>query len=163
VKQVTVFTDGSCLGNPGPGGYGVILDYKGHRKELAEGYRLTTNNRMEILAAIKGLEALKEPCEVTLFSDSQYLVKAIEDGWAKRWKANSWRRNRKEPALNSDLWESLLALCDYHRVSFQWVRGHNGHEENERCDVLAVTASRASNLLCDKEYEVNSTYQLTPI
>jgi len=118
---------------------------------------------MEILAAIKGLEALKEPCEVTLFSDSQYVVNAIEDGWAKRWKANGWRRNRKEPALNSDLWGRLLALCEYHRVSFQWVRGHNGHAENERCDALAVVASKTPNLLCDEGYEVTAGHQMSPI
>lgn len=141
MKRVTIYTDGACLGNPGPGGYGVVLLYDGRRKELSDGFRQTTNNRMEILAAVKGLEALREPCEVTLCTDSQYLVNAVEKGWARRWRANGWRRNKREPALNADLWERLLKLTDKHAVRFRWVRGHAGNSENERCDRLAVQAA----------------------
>jgi len=156
MKQVKLYTDGACSHNPGPGGYGVVLLYDSHRKELSEGFRLTTNNRMEILAAIAGLEALKEPCHVTLYSDSQYLVNAIEKGWAIRWQANGWMRNKKEKAINPDLWERLLELCETHKVKFEWVRGHAGHPENERCDELATTAARSSNLSVDAGYEQTS-------
>jgi ribonuclease HI len=153
MKQVTLYTDGGCINNPGPGGYGVVLLYNSHRKELSGGYRRTTNNRMEILAAIAGLEALKEPCSVTLHSDSQYLVHAIEKGWASRWQANGWMRNRKEKAVNPDLWERLLELCKIHAVQFEWLRGHAGHSENERCDELATAGARSSNLAVDEGYE----------
>ncbi|CCO09122.1 ribonuclease HI [Desulforamulus hydrothermalis] len=146
LKEVIIYTDGACSGNPGPGGYGVVLLYKGHRKELSGGFRNTTNNRMEILAAIVGLEQLKERCSVTLYTDSQYLVNAIEQGWAKKWRANGWMRNKKEPALNADLWERLLKLLEYHQVKFVWVRGHAGNPENERCDRLAVEAARQPDL-----------------
>lgn len=153
IKQVKIYTDGGCIYNPGPGGFGVVLLYNSHRKELSGGYRRTTNNRMEIYAAIAGLEALKEPCHVTLFSDSQYLVNAIQKKWARRWQANGWRRNKEEKALNPDLWERLLKLCDIHRVEFVWVRGHAGQKENERCDELAKAAARNTNLAIDKGYE----------
>jgi ribonuclease HI len=153
MKNVTLFTDGACINNPGPGGYGVVILYDSHRKELSGGYRLTTNNRMEILAAIKGLEALKEPCQVTLYSDSQYLVNAIEKGWASRWQAGGWMRNKKEKAINPDLWEKLLELCEIHKVRFVWLRGHAGHDENERCDELATAAACGSNLAIDERYE----------
>ncbi|GAB6158073.1 hypothetical protein JCM39194_12730 [Desulfotomaculum varum] len=146
LKDVTIYTDGACSGNPGPGGYGVVLLYKGHRKELSGGFSNTTNNRMEILAAIVGLEQLKEKCSVTLYTDSQYVVNAIEQGWAKKWRANGWMRNKKEPALNADLWERLLKLCELHQVKFVWVRGHAGNPENERCDRLAVEAARQPDL-----------------
>ncbi len=155
-KRVTIYTDGGCLGNPGPGGYGVVLLYNGHRKELSGGYRLTTNNRMELLAAIKGLEALKEPCAVTLYTDSRYLADAMRKGWAKRWQANGWRRNRKEKALNPDLWQRLLALCDRHEVEFVWVKGHAGVQENERCDALSQAAARQPDLPADPGYETKS-------
>ena len=157
MKQVTIYTDGACKNNPGPGGYGVILQYGEHRKELSAGYRLTTNNRMEILAAVIGLEALKEPCAVRLLSDSQYLVNAIEKGWARRWQANGWMRGKKEKAVNPDLWERLLALCKTHNVRFEWVRGHAGHPENERCDKLATTAAAGLNTAVDEYYESAST------
>ena len=153
MKQVTIYTDGACKNNPGPGGYGVVLQYEGRRKELSAGYRLTTNNRMEILAAIIGLEALKEPCEVRLISDSQYLVNAIEKGWARRWQAKGWRRGNKEKAENPDLWERLLALCKIHNVRFEWLRGHAGHQENERCDKLAASAALSPNPAADEFYE----------
>jgi len=153
VKHVNIYTDGACLGNPGPGGYGVILDFDGSEKELSGGFRRTTNNRMELMAAITGLESLKERCEVTLYSDSQYVVNAIDQGWAKRWQANGWKRNAKERAINPDLWERLLKAIDRHDVRFQWVRGHNGHPQNERVDRLAVAASKAQGLPADPGYE----------
>ncbi len=146
LKNVTIYTDGACSGNPGPGGYGVVMLYKDHRKEMSAGFRDTTNNRMEILAAIVGLESLKERCNVTIYTDSQYLINAIEKGWAKKWRANGWMRNKKEPALNADLWERLLKLCERHNVKFVWVRGHSGNPENERCDRLAVEASKQPDL-----------------
>ncbi|SHF34264.1 ribonuclease HI [Desulforamulus putei] len=146
LKHVTIYTDGACSGNPGPGGYGVVMLYKDHRKELSGGFRDTTNNRMELLAAIVALENLKERCSVTLYTDSQYLYNAMEKGWAKKWRANGWMRNPKEPALNADLWERLLKLCEYHHVKFVWVRGHAGNPENERCDRLAVEAAKQPDL-----------------
>ena len=130
-----------------------MLLYSNERKELSGGYRRTTNNRMEILAAVEGLEALKERCQVTLYSDSQYLVNAIEKGWAKRWRANGWRRGKNAKALNPDLWDRLLELCEYHDVKFRWIRGHTGNTENERCDQLATGAARQPNLLVDKGYD----------
>lgn len=152
-NQVTIYTDGSCMGNPGPGGYGVVLLHGGHRKELAAGYRATTNNRMEILAVIVGLEGLKEQCQVTLYSDSEYLVNTMTRGWALRWRANSWMRNKKDKAVNVDLWERMLQLCQFHDVEFRWVRGHAGNRENERCDQLATRAARGDQLLIDDGYE----------
>jgi ribonuclease HI len=153
VHEVDIYTDGGCINNPGPGGYGVILIHKDRRKELSGGFRRTTNNRMEIVAAIKGLEALRGRCLVTIHSDSQYLVNAIEQGWARRWQANGWRRNQKEKAINPDLWESLLSLLDKHQVRFIWVRGHAGHPENERADELARTAALGKHLAVDEMYE----------
>ena len=141
MRHVEIFTDGACSGNPGPGGFGVILRFGTAEKELSGGEPSTTNNRMELMAAITGLRALKEPCSVTLYSDSQYVVNGITKGWAKKWKANGWRRSNKEPALNPELWDELLTLCERHQVTFQWVRGHNGHAENERCDRLAVAGA----------------------
>ena len=157
-KSVTIHTDGACLGNPGPGGYGAVLDYQGARRELSGGFRLTTNNRMELLAVITALETLKEPCRATVYSDSQYVVDAIEKGWARRWKANGWKRNKKEHAINPDLWERLLNLTDKHAVTFRWVRGHAGNVENERCDRLAVEAANGRNLETDAVYESSSAY-----
>ena len=153
LKHVTIYTDGAASGNPGPGGYGVILEFQGKRKELSGGYRRTTNNRMELLAAVVGLEALKERCEVTLYTDSAYLVNAINEGWAQRWRAHGWMRNKNEPALNLDLWERLLRLCEQHEVHFVGVKGHAGHPENERCDQLAQEAARGINLPVDTAYE----------
>jgi len=147
-----LYTDGACSNNPGPGGYGVVLVYDSNRRELSGGFQRTTNNRMEIFAAIAGLEALKEPCRVTLTSDSQYLVNGIQKGWALKWKANGWMRNKKEKAINPDLWERLLRLCDIHDVHFEWVRGHAGHPENERCDELATAAARGPDKAVDSGY-----------
>jgi len=153
LKHVTIHTDGGALGNPGPGGYGVILSYKQYHQELSGGFRYTTNNRMEILAAIVGLRALKTRCAVILYSDSQYLVNAMTQGWAKRWQANGWMRNKKEQALNSDLWEELLQLCEQHTVTFRWIKGHAGDPNNERCDWLVKEAARRENLPPDTNYE----------
>lgn len=142
MKKVEIFTDGACSGNPGPGGYGVVMRYKGIEKELSGGNSQTTNNRMELSAVIAGLSALKEPCEVTITSDSKYIIDAIQKGWAKKWKANNWIKADKKKALNSDLWDELLFLLDKHKVEFVWVKGHAGHPENERCDELAVMESQ---------------------
>lgn len=152
MTEVTIYTDGAAEPNPGPGGYGVVLICGEHRKELRGGFARTTNNRMEILAAIKGLEALKARCKVRLHSDSQYLVNAMTKGWVSRWRANGWQRNRHEKAVNPDLWERLVTLCETHQVEFVWVRGHAGNRENERCDELAVQASEEGNLPADEGY-----------
>lgn len=141
MKSVEIFTDGACQGNPGPGGWGAILRYQGVEREISGGEAETTNNRMELSAAIQALKLLKEPCEVSLFSDSQYVCNAITKGWAKKWRQNGWMRNSREPALNPDLWEELLNLLEKHKVSVIWVKGHAGHPENERCDRLAVAAA----------------------
>ncbi len=141
LKHVDIFTDGACSGNPGPGGFGVILKYRGTEKEISGGEAETTNNRMELSAAIAGLEALREPCSVTLYSDSKYLIDAIKCGWAVKWRANGWMRTKKDRALNPDLWERLLQLLEIHKVELVWVKGHAGHPENERCDRLAVAES----------------------
>ncbi len=138
MKFVELFTDGACSGNPGPGGWGVVLRYNGHEKELSGGEKDTTNNRMELTAAIMGLSALKEPCEVRLVTDSKYVADGITKGWAESWRKNNWRKADKKPALNPDLWEKLLDLIKEHNVTIEWVKGHAGHPENERCDQLAV-------------------------
>ncbi len=138
LKKVEIFTDGACSGNPGPGGYGVVLRFGKHEKELSGGDSKTTNNRMELTAAIVGLEALKERCSVTLYSDSKYLIDAVNCGWAVRWRENGWMRTKRESAQNPDLWERLLDLLEQHQVTLVWVKGHSGHPENERCDRLAV-------------------------
>ncbi len=143
MKTVEIYTDGACSGNPGPGGYGTILKYGESEKCLSGAYRSTTNNRMELMAAIAGLKALKEQCNVMLYSDSKYLVDAVEKGWAKRWRANGWMRTSKDKALNPDLWAELLTLLEYHNVEFVWVKGHAGHPMNERCDKMAVEAVKS--------------------
>ena len=152
-KEVIIYTDGGCIGNPGPGGYGAILCHNGHEKQLSGGFRLTTNNRMEIMAAIAGLEALKEPCSVVLYSDSKYLVDSMMKGWVRRWKGNNWKRNKREKAINIDLWDRLLDLCAQHDVKFVWVKGHAGNEGNERCDTLVKEAVSQQNLPVDERYE----------
>lgn len=153
LKKVIIYTDGACLGNPGPGGYGAVLLYGGHRKEISGGFRLTTNNRMEIMAAIAALRALKTSCQVDLYSDSQYLVNAMMKSWVRRWRGQGWMRTKTEKAKNPDLWEELLQLCSRHQVRFHWLRGHDGHPENERCDQLANQAALALDLPPDKGYE----------
>ena len=142
MKQVTIYTDGACSGNPGPGGWGVVLACGGLRRELSGGEASTTNNRMELTAVIEGLSALKYPCQVTLVSDSRYVLDAITKGWVYKWKANGWMRTKTEPALNSDLWERLLPLLEQHELRYEWIRGHTGHPETERCDQMAVAESR---------------------
>ena len=142
LTQVELFTDGACSGNPGPGGYGAILRSMGSEKELSGGEPNTTNNRMELTAVIVGLQALKRPCSVDIYSDSQYFVNGITKGWAENWKARGWKRADGKPALNADLWKTLLQELSRHEVRIHWVRGHAGHPENERCDALAVAASQ---------------------
>lgn len=137
-KQVELFTDGACSGNPGPGGWGAILRFGAHEKELSGGEPETTNNRMELTAVIEGLLALKEPCRVTLTTDSRYVADGLSKGWAANWKKNGWRKADKKPALNPDLWDELLRLAEIHTLEINWIKGHAGHSENERCDVLAV-------------------------
>jgi ribonuclease HI len=153
LKEVVIYTDGACRGNPGPGGYGIVLLSGKHRKELSGGFRLTTNNRMELMAVIEGLKALKKKCNVILYSDSQYVVGALSKGWANQWRSKGWRRSNKEIALNSDLWELLLDLADQQEVKFVWVQSHAGNPENERCDELAVAASKGKDLPPDIGYE----------
>ena len=138
MKHVYIYTDGACRGNPGRGGWGAVLVYNGTEKELSGGEAMTTNNRMELSAVISALSALKEPCEVTLTTDSQYVVNAIEKGWLDSWRNNKWRKSDKSAVLNVDLWVQLVELLEKHRVSFVWVKGHNGHSYNERCDALAT-------------------------
>ena len=153
MPEVEIYTDGGCRPNPGPGGYGVVLLHPKKRVQASGGFRLTTNNRMEIYAAITGLQMLRQPCKVKLYSDSQYLVEAMLQGWAVRWKRNGWWLNNKERAKNSDLWEKLLALCETHQVEFCWVRGHAGNVENETCDQLSMSALRRPNLPGDEGYK----------
>jgi ribonuclease HI len=159
MKPVIIYTDGACIGNPGPGGYGVVLSYKERRKELSAGLRLTTNNRMEIIACIAGLSSLKEPCDVALYSDSKYVVDAVSKSWVLKWRRNGWKR--KDPnsgvkeVLNQDLWLQVLDLCEKHRVEFNWVRGHAGNKLNERCDELARAAARLPSLGIDLAFENN--------
>ena len=157
--KVSIYTDGSARGNPdGPGGYGTVLvfiDGKGveHRRELSGGYKKTTNNRMELMAAIVGFEKLTKPCEVDVYSDSQYLVKAFNEHWLEGWIKKGWKRGKNEPVKNVDLWMRLLAAMKPHTVQFFWVKGHAGHPQNERCDVLATTAADGDNLMVDEGLE----------
>ncbi len=139
MKTVTLYTDGACSGNPGPGGWGCILEYNGQEKELSGGEKNTTNNRMELTAVIMGLSALKEPCIVELYSDSKYVIDALEKGWAWGWKKRGWVKSDKKPALNSDLWEQLLTLTTQHQLHYHWVKGHADNPKNNRCDQLAVS------------------------
>ena len=142
MKTVTLYTDGACSGNPGPGGWGAILEFQGVEKELSGGEKSTTNNRMELTAVIAGLSALKEPCIVELYSDSKYVIDGLQKGWAEGWKKRGWIKSDKKPALNPDLWEILLGLCDYHTVNLHWVKGHATNPYNNRCDELAVAESQ---------------------
>lgn len=142
MKTVTIYTDGACSGNPGPGGWGAVLLYGAHRRELSGGEDHTTNNRMELTAVIAALEMLKEPCIVELWSDSKYVIDGLEKGWAKGWQKRGWVKSDKKPALNPDLWERLLALADTHTLHYHWVKGHADTQENNRCDQLAVAESQ---------------------
>ena len=150
---VTAYTDGSCLGNPGPGGWAAILIHGDARKELAAGFRLTTNNRMEILAVIEALGSLTRPCRVDLHTDSRYVCDAVEKGWIKSWQRNGWKTAAKKPVKNQDLWLRLIALLAEHPTRFHWVAGHSGHPENERCDELARSAAMGRVLPSDEGYE----------
>ena len=141
MKEIKIYTDGACLGNPGPGGWGAVLEYGEHKKELSGGEKDTTNNKMELTAVIKALSALKEPCKVTLTTDSKYVCDSVTKGWVYSWQKNNWRKADKKPALNIELWEQLLPLLQTHQVEFVWVKGHAGHPQNERCDALAVAQS----------------------
>lgn len=160
LPEVVIYTDGACIGNPGPGGYGVVLKFGSHIKELSGGFRLTTNNRMEIMAAIVALQALNTRCAVTLYSDSQLLVDSIEQGWAHKWRKKGWKKGRKW-VRNADLWEQLLRLCGEHEVEFVWVRGHAGVVENERADQLSMAAAQGRELAVDEAYEAGET-QIKP-
>ena len=151
--SIVIYTDGGCLNNPGPGGFGVVVQDRKEKKELSGGYRLTTNNRMELMACIVGLGSLGKSSKVTLYSDSQYVVNGITKGWAVRWQANGWMKNKREAAVNPDLWERLLELCGKHDVRFQWVKGHAGNAGNERCDELANIESAKKGLPADRVYE----------
>ena len=149
MDEIIIYTDGACHGNPGPGGWAGVLINGEKRKEISGGWSKTTNNRMELMAAIKSLEALAEASSVTLFSDSQYLVRSMNEGWVEKWQANGWMRNKKDMALNIDLWKKVLALCEKHGVDFKWTKGHAGTPENERCDFLANDAARQPGLPLD--------------
>ena len=151
MKEVQIFSDGSCLGNPGPGGYGVILRYKDINKELSQGYTHTTNNRMELMAVIVGLSSLKEPCKVTITTDSQYVKNGLTK-WLEGWKRNHWVSSSKAPVKNKDLWQRLYKESSRHEITFCWVKGHAGHPENERCDELARTAALGDNKITDEGF-----------
>lgn len=151
-KEIEIYTDGSCLGNPGPGGYGATILYKSHRKELSQGYKLTTNNRMEMLATVKALQTLTEPCKVTLTTDSQYVRQGITQ-WMKNWKKNNWKTASKQPVKNVDIWKLIDSENQRHEIQWCWVKGHSGHPENERCDDLARNAAESNDLLIDEGYK----------
>ncbi len=153
MKKVDIYTDGACSGNPGEGGYGIVMLYNGARKEVNKGFKLTTNNRMELLAVIDALNLLKEPCHVNLFSDSKYVVQAITDGWLVGWVQKNWKNSKKEPVKNIDLWKQLLPLLNKHEIEFIWVKGHADNVENERCDELARDAIKNSVLNFDEGFD----------
>jgi ribonuclease HI len=151
--DVIIHTDGACLGNPGPGGYAAVIESNGDRREISAGYRSTTNNRMELLAVIEALDSLARPSGVELYTDSKYVGDAVEKGWLKSWQRNGWKTAAKTPVKNQDLWRRLMPLLETHTVRFHWLRGHAGHAQNERCDVLARTAATARGLQRDEVYE----------
>lgn len=155
MKKVLIYTDGSCLNNPGPGGWAaaLVLEENGFRKEISGAFRLTTNNRMEIMAAIKALQALKRPCEAHLYTDSQYLRNALEKSWLVSWQKNNWKKADKKPVLNADLWRLFLEAKNGHDLKIHWIKGHAGHPDNERCDLLARTRAREEDLPPDENYE----------
>jgi ribonuclease HI len=153
MKNVVIYTDGGCIGNPGPGGYGVVLIHAGVRRELTGGYRLTTNNRMELTAAIQGLSVLDEACTVQLYSDSRYLVDAVTKGWLNGWRTHGWRKSDRQKVLNVDLWQQFAGLLERHQVNLTWVEGHSGDPNNERCDRLSRRAAAMKDLPQDLGYE----------
>ena len=158
LKAVSIYTDGACSGNPGPGGCAAILTHGIHRKELTRGYRWTTNNRMELMALILGLENLKYRCLVAVYTDSKYLLNAFEEKWLDRWKATGWRTKSRTDVLNIDLWKQLDHLLSLHHLKFHWVKGHSGHPENTRCDKLAVEAAKEQSLIVDQVFEILNPY-----
>jgi ribonuclease HI len=158
MKTVDLYTDGACKGNPGPGGYGLVLLYGKHRKELSAGFRWTTNNRMELTALIKALVTLKEPCRLQIFSDSKYLLDALRGEWILKWKRNGWRTLSRQPVLNRDLWQELDRLLATHEPDYLWVKGHALNAENNRCDSLAVAAANSEHLLVDEAYEAHNPF-----
>lgn len=162
LERVTIYTDGACIGNPGPGGYGVVLRYGELRKEFSGGFRWTTNNRMEIMGAIVGLSVLKRRCAVTIITDSQLLINTMTKGWIQRWRRNGWKKRNKEDVLNTDLWSRLLELCEQHEVGFVWTQGHAGDPENERCDQFARKAAQQEGLPPDPGYEKGPQHQVVP-
>lgn len=153
MKEVEIYTDGACSGNPGQGGYGIVMMYNGNRKEVNKGFEMTTNNRMELMAVIEALLLLKVSCKVRLFSDSKYVVSAIKEGWLIGWINKNWKNSKKEPVKNIDLWKQLIPLLDKHEVEFIWVKGHANNIENERCDELAREAIKNNNLNIDKGFD----------
>ncbi len=153
MKKITLYSDGSSRGNPGPGGYGVVLEYGMHTRELSQGFRTTTNNRMELLGVIAALETLKEECEVIVVSDSKYVIDAVKLGWLVAWKNNGWCRGKNQPLKNKDLWQRMDAIIPDHIITWQWVKGHAGHPQNERCDELATTAADSNQLAIDQNFE----------
>jgi len=157
IPNIDLFSDGAAEPNPGKGGYGIILSWKGRRKEFSQGYKISTNNRMELLGVITGLEKIKTKAFVNVYTDSKYVIDGIENGWAEKWKANNWYKSNKEKAINIDLWERLLNLISQHEVKFNWVKGHAGHPENERCDYLATQAILSDNLIEDTGFELQET------
>ena len=157
MQEVSLYPDGACSGNPGPGGYGTVMIFGAHRRELSAGFFRTTNNRMEVMAVIAGLGELKRPCKVNVCSDSKYLVDSMNGNWPLKWKARAWKKVGGGRVENVDLWEQMIVLADRHQLSFQWVKGHAGHEENEACDQLAVAASLQKNLPSDIGYEEAET------
>lgn len=158
--RIQIYTDGGVVNNPGPGGYGVVIIQQDQRIELSGGFRLTTNNRMELMACIAALERLATPSAVTIYTDSKYLVDAIEKGWVFRWRSHGWRKNKEQKAENADLWSKLLTIYEQHDAKLVWVKGHGGKPENERCDQLAAAAARGSNLAIDRGYEKAEDPQL---
>jgi len=153
MPEVHIYTDGACSGNPGPGGYGAILKYGSREKEISGGYRLTTNNRMELTGIIKSLEELRRPCIIKLYSDSKYIIDAFNCGWVDKWIKSGWQRGKKEPVKNKDLWQRLSELAALHKITWIWVKGHSSNEFNNRCDKMAVNAYKADNLNRDQVYE----------
>ena len=154
MKNVELYTDGACSGNPGPGGYGIVLKYGDAEKKISKGYRLTTTNRMELMAVIEGLSQLKYPCNVMLCSDSKYVIDSIEKGWVFNWQKKGWKKADGKKALNVDLWEKLLPLLEMHNIEFVWIKGHAGHKYNELCDKLAVEAYSKDNLFEDVDVDL---------
>ena len=150
MKKLDIYTDGACSGNPGKGGWGAVLVYKGAEKDISGAEKQTTNNRMELMAVIAGLEALNRPCEVEVYSDSQYVVNAFNKQWVDGWIKKGWKRGKNEPVKNPDLWKRLLKAKEKHKVSFHWVKGHDGHPQNERCDLLATSAADGDTLFVDE-------------